>query len=174
MYNVNNGANNDRFFFEIFLLCFFSLEQRPSSTDSLLSPRANQLKKAREDFFLGSTPSTSNESEFKSSSTGTSSKVFKKSNSASKSHDNSHFRFSLAEHSTILEDEAKGMHYFTFATCWGLFTYYFSGFLLKSILQMILDLHGLVHHLQRIHPKFLEREKLEQDPKCMKNKDKNT
>ena len=153
-------------FFEIFLLCFSSFEQRPaSSTESLLSPRANQLKKAREDFFLGSTPSTSNESEFKSSSTGTCSKVFKKSNSASKSHDNSHFRFSLAEHSTILEDEAKGMHHFT---------YYFSGFLLKSILQMILDLHGLVHHLQRIHPKFLEREKLEQDPKCMKNKDKNT
>ena len=104
-------------FFEIFLLCFSSFEQRPaSSTESLLSPRANQLKKAREDFFLGSTPSTSNEfttSEFKSASTGTSSKVFKKSNSASKSHDNSHFRFSLAEHSTILEDEAKGMHYFT-------------------------------------------------------------
>ena len=109
-------------FFEIFLLCFSSFEQRPSSTESLLSPRANQLKKAREDFFLGSTPSTSNEfttSEFKSSSTGTSSKVFKKSNSASKSHDNSHFRFSLAEHSTILEDEAKGMHYFTFATVGG-------------------------------------------------------
>ena len=119
LYNVNNGANNDRFFFEIFLLCFSSLEQRPSSTESLLSPRANQLKKAREDFFLGSTPSTSNESEFKSSSTGTCSKVFKKSNSATKSHDNSHFRFSLAEHSTILEDEAKGMHYFTFATVGG-------------------------------------------------------
>ena len=99
---------------KIFLLCFSSFEQRPaSSTESLLSPRANQLKKAREDFFLGSTPSTSNEfttSEFKSSSTGTCSKVFKKSNSATKSHDNSHFRFSLAEHSTILEDEAKGMH----------------------------------------------------------------
>ena len=105
-------------FFENFVLCFSSLDQRPSSTESLLSPRANQLKKAREDFFLGSTPSTSNEfttSEFKSSSTGTCSKVFKKSNSATKSHDNSHFRFSLAEHSTILEDEAKGMHYFTFA-----------------------------------------------------------
>ena len=37
---------------------------------------------------------------------------------------------------------------------------------------MILVLHGLVRHLQKIHPKFLEREKLEQDPKCMKNKDK--
>ena len=80
---------------------------------------------------MGSTPSTSNESEFKSSSTGTSSKVFKKSNSASKSHDNSHFRFSLAEHSTILEDEAKGMHYFTFATCLGLFTYHFVFFIFK-------------------------------------------
>ena len=103
------------FFWNFFLLCFSSLEQRPSSTESLLSPRANQLKKAREDFFLGSTPSTSNDSEFKSSSTtGTSSKVFKKSNSASKSHDNSHFRFSLAEHSTILEDETKGKLYFTF------------------------------------------------------------
>ena len=81
---------------------------------------------------MGSTPSTSNESEFKSSSTGTSSKVFKKSNSATKSHDNSHFRFSLAEHSTILEDEAKGMHYFTFATCWGLFTYHFVFFIIQK------------------------------------------
>ena len=88
-----------------------SLEQRPSPTESLLSPRANQLKKAREDFFLGSSASgtTSNE-EIKSSTTtsGTSRKVFKKSNTAI-SHDNSHFRFSLAEHSPILEDETKGM-----------------------------------------------------------------